>query len=64
MGKNIRIKQTVTLRHQANLGEEIKDVEFEAGAELQILQRFKTAFLAKDGDGQIFNVKKELAEEA
>ncbi len=64
MADTIRIKETVTLKAQANLGEEVEDFEFEAGAELAVLQEFKMAWLVKDDDGRLFNVKKELAEEA
>jgi hypothetical protein len=59
----IRIKESVTLKHHANLGEEVENVEFEAGAELSVLQEFETVWLVKNDDGQLFNVKKELAEE-
>lgn len=64
MADSIRIKDTVTLKSQANLGEDIEDTEFEAGTELAVLQEFETAWLVKDDDGRLFNVKKELAEEA
>ena len=59
----IRLKESLTLKHHANLGEEVENVEFEAGAELTVLQEFETAWLVKNDDGQLFNVKKELAEE-
>ncbi len=64
MADSIRIKAPVTLKAQANLGEEVEDFEFAAGAELAVLQEFETAWLVKNDDGQLFNVKKELAEEA
>lgn len=64
MADAIRIKEAVTLKHQANLGEDVEDIELEAGAELTVLQEFDTAWLVKNDDGQLFNVKKELAEEA
>ncbi len=64
MADTIRIKETVTLKAQANLGEEIEDFELEAGMELAVLQEFKTAWLVKNDDGRLFNVRKELAEEA
>lgn len=62
MGGTIKIKEPVTLGHQPNLGEEIEDVEFAAGDELTVLQEFEGFYLAKDGDGKLFNVKKDLAE--
>ena len=64
MADSITIKNTTTLKHQANLGEEIADVELEAGAELQVLQTWADSWLVKDDEGRLFNVKKELAEEA
>ncbi len=63
MADSIRIKDTVTLKTQANLGEDIEEVEFEAGTELAVLQAFGPVWLVKDDDGRLFNVKKELAEE-
>ena len=63
MADSIRIKDTVTLKAQANLGEDIEEVEFEAGTELAVLQAFGPVWLVKDDDGRLFNVKKELAEE-
>ncbi len=64
MAENIRIKDDITLKAQANLGEEIEEIEFSSGTELAVLQEFSTAWLVKDDDGKLFNVKKELAEEA
>jgi hypothetical protein len=60
----IRIKETMILKHQANLGEDVGDVEIEGGTELTVLQEFDTAWLVKNDDGQLFNIKKEQAEEA
>ena len=64
MADTITIKDTVTLKAQANLGEEIEEAEFEAGTELTVLHEFDGAWLVKDDDGKLFNVKKELAEPA
>ena len=64
MADAIRLKASVTLKHQPNLGEEVADVELEAGVELTVLQEFDEFWLVKNDDGQLFNVKKELAEEA
>lgn len=64
MADTIRIKHSVTLRHQANLGEDVSDVELDEGSELSVLQDWDGAWLVKDGDGRLFNVKKDLAEEA
>ena len=54
------IKQTVTLKHQANLGEEIAEVSFEAGDEVTVLKEWADRTLCKDQSGQIFNIPKEL----
>ena len=64
MADSIRIKSAVTLKHQANLGEDLEDVELAAGDELSVLQEWESAWLAKTSDGKLFNVKKELAEPA
>ncbi len=64
MADAIRIKDDITLKAQANLGEDIEEIEFASGAELAVLHEFATAWLVKDDDGKLFNVKKELAEEA
>jgi hypothetical protein len=64
MTDSIKMKTAVTLRHQANLGEDLADVELAVGDELAVLQEWDTAWLAKTGDGKLFNVKKELAEPA
>ena len=64
VGDKIRIKTSTTLKHRANIGEEAEGVEFDAGAELQILQKWANAWLAKDDDGRLFNVSKSVAEEA
>ncbi|HTO53909.1 MAG TPA: hypothetical protein VMR50_11025 [Myxococcota bacterium] len=64
MADSIRIKNAVTLKHQANLGEDLEDVELAAGDELSVLQEWESAWLAKTSDGKLFNVKKELAEPA
>ncbi len=63
MADSIRILETVTLKAQANLGEEVEEMEFEAGTELPVLQEWKTGWLVKSEDGKLFNVKKELAQE-
>jgi len=64
MADTIRIKAAVTLKHQANLGEDISEVALDEGTELAVLQEGEESWLAKNDDGQLFNVKKELAEEA
>jgi hypothetical protein len=60
----IKLTADISLKHQANLGEEVRDVEFERGTTLEVLHKFDTAWLVKDDDGRLFNVKKGQAEEA
>ncbi len=62
MADAIKIKQTCSLKHQPNLGEEVQEIELEEGTELQVLQEWDQAWLAKTDDGRLLNVKKELAE--
>ena len=62
MAETIRLKQATTLTHQSNLGEEIEEVKFEAGQDLVVLKEWEAAYLVKDADGKLFNVKKELVE--
>lgn len=64
MADSIKLKAAAVLKHQANLGEDLAEVEFAAGDELAVLQEWETAWLAKSSDGKLFNVKKELAEPA
>jgi len=64
MADSIRMKSAVMLKHQANLGEDLEEVELAAGDELAVLQEWDGAWLAKTSDGKLFNVKKELAEPA
>ncbi len=57
----IRMKKNTTLKHQANLGEEVEEVELAQGEELVVLKEWNDAWLAKSSDGKLFNVKKDLA---
>ncbi len=63
MSDTITLKENCTLKYQANLGEEIEEIAFEAGQELSVLKTWETAYLVKDEDGKLFNVKKELVEQ-
>ncbi len=60
----ITLKEDLVLKHQANLGEDVEEVELAAGTELQVLQEWASHYLAKDDDGQLFSVAKELADPA
>ena len=62
MADTIRIKQACTLKHQPNLGEEVDEVALKPGEELTVLKEWDDAYLAKNADGKLFNVKKELVE--
>ncbi len=64
MADTIRIKNNVTYGHQANLGEDVAEVELAAGDELTVLQEWENSWLAKASDGKLFNVKKDVAEPA
>ena len=64
MADTIRITGNVTLKHQANLGEDVEEVEFSEGEELSVLQEWDQSWLAKSGDGKLYNVKKDAAEPA
>lgn len=64
MADTIRITSALTLKHQANLGEDVEEVELSPGDELSVLQEWESAWLAKTSDGKLFNVKKDAAEPA
>jgi hypothetical protein len=60
----VKAKETCTLKHQANLGEDVGDVEVQAGAELTVLQEWELSYLVKNDEGQLFNVSKKAVEPA
>ena len=62
MADTIKLKADTTFKVQANLGEEVEDLDFEGGCELEVLQEFDTGWLVKTEDGKLIHVKKELAE--
>jgi len=64
MADTIRITSALTLKHQANLGEDVAEVALAEGDELTVLQDWENAWLAKTSDGKLFNVKKDVAEPA
>ena len=53
------INRSITLRHQANLGEDVQDVEFSQGAEITLLKEWENHCLVKDGEGRVFNAPKD-----
>lgn len=64
MADTIKLKRSVTYKHQANLGEDVSEEQFSAGDELTVLQEWENAWLAKSSEGKLFNVKKDEAEPA
>jgi hypothetical protein len=60
MPDSIRLKQATSLKHQANLGEEVAEVEIPPDEELTVLAEWESAYLVKNSDGKLFNVKKDL----
>jgi hypothetical protein len=64
MAGTVKMKEACSLNHQANLGEEVDEVPFEAGEELTVLQEWENSYLVKNSDGKLFNVGKNLVETA
>ena len=52
------IKKAITLRHQANLGEEPDDVAFAEGDAVTVLSEWEDRSLCKNEDGWLFNIPK------
>ena len=58
----IKLKAEIVLKSQSNLGEEVEEVVFTAGQELTVLKEWESAYLVKDADGKLYNVKKDLVQ--
>ena len=56
------IRRQITLKHQANLGEGVEDVELAAGETVSVLKEWQDRYLIKNTAGQLFNVPKECVE--
>ncbi|MDX1648672.1 MAG: hypothetical protein R3263_02350 [Myxococcota bacterium] len=56
------ITKAITLKHQANLGEEVEEVPFSEGEEVTVLKEWQDRVLCKNGDGRLFNVPKDAIE--
>ncbi|MAE94803.1 MAG: hypothetical protein CL910_09100 [Deltaproteobacteria bacterium] len=56
------IKQTLNLKHQANLGDEIEEFSLGEGDEVTVLKEWADSFLCKNLDGLLFNIPKESVE--
>ncbi len=59
MPDTVQVKEATTLKAQANLGEEVEDIEFEAGEELSVLNEWENHYLVKNADGRLFNIRKD-----
>jgi hypothetical protein len=52
------IKKAITLKHQANLGDDPEDVAFSEGDEVTVLNEWESCSLCKNEDGMLFNISK------
>ena len=52
------ISKAITLKHQANLGEEVEDVALSEGDEVTVLNEWEDSSLCKNEDGWHFNIPK------
>lgn len=52
------ITKAITLKHQANLGEDTEDVAFSEGDEVTVLNEWEDRVLCKNEDGMHFNIPK------
>ncbi len=57
-----KVRSAITLKHQANLGEDVQDVEFAAGDEVTVLKEWADHYLVKNAEGQVFNIPKDQVE--
>jgi hypothetical protein len=53
------ITKAITLKHQANLGEELEDIAFSEGDEVTVLKEWEFCSLCKNEDGWHFNIPKD-----
>jgi hypothetical protein len=58
LASTVRVKEAITVKHQANLGEEVAEVELSAGEEVTVLKEWKRHYLVKNSDGKLFNLEK------
>ncbi|MBW2240861.1 MAG: hypothetical protein JRH01_02660 [Deltaproteobacteria bacterium] len=56
------LKQASSLKHQANLGEEIEEISFSSGEEVTVLKEWSDSYLVKNDAGQLFNIPKDQVE--
>jgi hypothetical protein len=57
-----KMRRAATLGHRSNLGEDVEQVQLEAGQEVTVLKEWADRYLCKTADGRLFNVAKELIE--
>jgi hypothetical protein len=57
------IAKAITLKHRANLGEEIEDVAFSEGDEVTVMQEWEDCSLCRNEDGWLFNIPKSHLED-
>jgi hypothetical protein len=60
MPETVTVKEACTLKAQANLGDEVEEIEFEPGQELTVLKEWENHYLVRNDDGRLFNVEKRL----
>jgi hypothetical protein len=58
------IARDITLKHKANLGDEVVEVRFAVGDPIEILKEWRDHYLGKSTDGRIFNFPKSAVEGA
>jgi hypothetical protein len=55
-----RIRRDVTLKHRANLGEDVQKIDLAEGDVVTVLKEWARHYLVKDSEGRVFNVEKDL----
>ena len=55
-------KHASTLKHQANLGEEVEEISFDSGEDVTVLKEWSDSYLVKNDAGQLFNIPKDQIE--
>ena len=53
MSDTIKLKAATTFKYQSNLGDEIQDLEFDAGQDFAVLKEWESFYLVKDDDGEV-----------
>jgi hypothetical protein len=53
------LNRAIALKHQANLGEDVTEVEFSEGSEVTVLKEWENHTLVKDAEGRVFNAPKD-----